>query len=228
MSAELISPTRPSSDQPARRNPEASRQRILAAATETFAALGLDGARVDDIAERAGINKRMLYHYFGNKDDLFGAVLDALYEQICRESSALDLETGSPPEALDRLVAFVIGFYLENPQAITLLNAENLHQGRHLKNSELIRTLHLPFEHMLDALLARGAKTGDFRKGVSGARLYISIVALIYYYLSNNHSLSVFFDRDLLANQELDGWKAHIHEMVTRFVTAQPQGGKDK
>ena len=224
MPAELLTP--PTTARPSRRNPEASRRRILAAATETFAALGLDGARVDDIAERAGINKRMLYHYFGNKDDLFGAVLDALYEQICRESSALDLETGSPRQAVDRLVEFVIDFYLGNPKAITLLNAENLHLGRHLKKSELIRSIHLPFEEMLDALLARGVKTGDFRKGISGARLYISIVGLIYYYLSNSHSLSVFFDRDLLAPKELEDWKAHIHEMVTRFVAADPQGGK--
>lgn len=205
---------------PVRRDPDASQRRILAAATEVFADQGLDGARVDEIAKRAGINKRMLYHYFGNKDDLFGAVLDELYETICRDSAALDLNAGPPPDGLARLVDFVVDFYLDNPQAITLLNAENLHKARHLKNSERIRAIHLPFEDMLENLLARGVEAGDFRTGVSGARLYISIVGLTYYYLSNGHSLSVFFDRNLYDREELKAWRYHIHEMAQRFVAA--------
>ena len=206
--------------QPVRRNPDASRERILSAATEAFAAQGLDGARVDEIAVRAGINKRMLYHYFGNKDDLFAAVLDQLYETICAESAALDITTGSARAGLAKLVDFVVDFYLENPHAITLLNAENLHKARHLKTSERIRSIQVPFEEMLETLLARGVAEGTFRKGVNGARLYISIVGLIYYYLSNGHSLSVFFDRDLYDRQEIDLWREHIHEVVEHFVCA--------
>ena len=205
---------------PVRRNPDASRERILRAATDIFAAQGLDGARVDEIATRAGINKRMLYHYFGNKDDLFAAVLDELYETICTESAALDFVSGSPQSSLKKLVDFVVNFYLENPHAITLLNAENLHRARHLKISERIRAIQLPFETMLNELLMRGVSEGKFRDGVNGARLYISIVGLIYYYLSNGHSLSVFFDRDLFDRTEIAAWRTHIHEMVDRFVAA--------
>ena len=180
----------------------------------------MDGARVDEIATRAGINKRMLYHYFGNKDDLFAAVLDELYETICTESAALDFVSGSPQSSLKKLVDFVVNFYLENPHAITLLNAENLHRARHLKISERIRAIQLPFETMLNELLMRGVSEGKFRDGVNGARLYISIVGLIYYYLSNGHSLSVFFDRDLFDRTEIAAWRTHIHEMVDRFVAA--------
>lgn len=59
----------------ASRNPERTRERILASALREFAAKGFAGARVDVIARRAAINKRMLYHYFGNKEKLFRAVL---------------------------------------------------------------------------------------------------------------------------------------------------------
>jgi len=208
------------SRRPVRRDPDASQRRILAAATEVFAAQGLDGARVDEIADRAGINKRMLYHYFGNKDALFASVLDELYETICRNSAALDLNNGSAPEGLARLVDFVVAYYLDNPHAITLLNAENLHKARHLKNSEHIGAIRLPFEEMLEDLIARGVASGDFRPGISGARLYISIVGLTYYYLSNGHSLSVFFDRNLYDRKELKAWRQHIHEMAQRFVAA--------
>jgi AcrR family transcriptional regulator len=57
------------------RNPERTRERILRAALKEFAAKGFAGARVEAIARRAGVNKRMLYHYFGNKQALFGEVL---------------------------------------------------------------------------------------------------------------------------------------------------------
>src|SRR2546422_8310482 len=62
-------------NQPATRDPERSQERILAAAFREFAAQGFAGARVDRIADRAGINKRMLYHYFGDKEGLFREVL---------------------------------------------------------------------------------------------------------------------------------------------------------
>src|SRR5476651_1891765 len=57
------------------RNPGRTRERILSAALREFAAKGFAGARVDVIARRARINKRMLYHYFGNKEKLFRAIL---------------------------------------------------------------------------------------------------------------------------------------------------------
>ena len=63
------------SESATRRNPERTRERILAAALHEFATNGFAGARVDVIARRAAINKRMLYHYFGHKEKLFRAVL---------------------------------------------------------------------------------------------------------------------------------------------------------
>lgn len=66
----------------ATRDPEQTRQRILVAAQAEFARVGLGGARVDRIALEAGANKRMLYYYFGNKEELFLAVLEYTYEHI--------------------------------------------------------------------------------------------------------------------------------------------------
>jgi len=90
----------------AARDPEQTRARILAAAKTEFARVGLGGARVDRIAVLAGANKRMLYYYFGNKDALFQAVLEATYEHIRESEKALHLDEVDPPEAIRRLVAF--------------------------------------------------------------------------------------------------------------------------
>ena len=64
------------------RNSAKTKASILAAARVEFADRGFEGARVDAIAERAGANKRLLYHYFGNKEDLYRAVLLDAYQEI--------------------------------------------------------------------------------------------------------------------------------------------------
>src|SRR5512142_2209355 len=99
---------RPASTRVARnattRDPEANRARILAAATAEFAAHGLGGARVDRIAAEAGANKRMLYYYFGNKEALFCAVLEAAYADIRAAELKLSLLDAPPEESVRRLV----------------------------------------------------------------------------------------------------------------------------
>src|SRR4030088_1076597 len=104
------------------RDPERTRRRILDAATEEFARFGLGGARVDRIAVRAGANKRMLYYYFGDKDALFRAVLEAAYAEIRQAERALRLLDAPPAEAIAALVRFTFRYYIEHPEFITLLN----------------------------------------------------------------------------------------------------------
>jgi AcrR family transcriptional regulator len=91
----MARPVKPNSGV-AERNPERTRERILSAALEEFAAKGFAGARVDAIARRA-INKRMLYHYFGNKEHLFREVLRRKITE--RQASAEGL-SGDPAESL--------------------------------------------------------------------------------------------------------------------------------
>lgn len=82
---------------PAPRNPNRSRERILSAALKEFAAKGFAGARVDVIARRANINKRMLYHYFGDKEELFKAVLR---RKIGERQAWAESLSGDPEETL--------------------------------------------------------------------------------------------------------------------------------
>ena len=203
-----------------RRDPDASRKRILAAATEEFASKGFGEARVDEIAQRAGINKRMLYHYFGNKDELFTAVLEEIYETICSAGQSLELAGVDPKKGLARLVDFVWDYYVANPHSITLLNTENLHNARHLRFSERTRAVHPPFEKMISELLDRGVTAKQFRADVNAVDLYITIVGLVYYYLSNGPTLSVFFGRDLRAPKALKLWHRHVHDTIERLVLA--------
>jgi AcrR family transcriptional regulator len=203
---------------PLRRDPPGNRARILSAALEEFARYGLGGARVDRIAARAGANKRMLYYYFGNKEDLFLVVLESRYAHIRRAELGLHLGALDPAEGIRRLIEFTWDYYLKHPEFLVLLNSENLHRGRHLRESRQIAAMHSPLVATLRDLLARGVRAGQFRRGVDPVQLYISIAGLGYFYLSNRHTLSTIFERDLLAARNKAERLKHMTALVLGYL----------
>jgi AcrR family transcriptional regulator len=202
------------------RNAGRTRARILESALHEFARHGLNGARVDRIALRAGANKRMLYYYFGDKEGLFLAALEDRYAHIRNAERTLQLEHLAPREALKRLVHFTWKYFLEHPEFLTLLNSENLHKGRHLKNSRRVREMHSTLVETLRTVLRKGEAQGLFRKGVDPVQLYISIAGEGYFYLSNRYTLSRIFARDLMAPRALAGRARHVTEMILNAVSA--------
>lgn len=196
------------------RDPEGMRKRILAAARAEFARFGIDGARVDRIAAAAGANKRMLYYHIGKKDDLYLAVLEAEYVRIRAGERELNLEALAPADAIAALVAFTWQHYLDNPEFIALLNNENLHRARHLKQSGKVKQMHSPFVALVADILRRGVASGDFRPGIDPVQLYISIASLSYFYQSNNATLSTIFGRDLLTEDAKAARLAHMTDLV--------------
>ena len=196
------------------RDPGRTRGRILGAALEEFARYGLGGARVDRIAERAGANKRMLYYYFGDKDGLFLAALEDRYAHIRSAERSLELEHLDPREALKRLVEFTWKYFLKHPEFMTLLNSENLHKGRHVKNSKRVRDMHSTLVETLRTVLRKGEAQGLFRKGVDPVQLYISIAGEGYFYLSNRYTLSQIFGRDLMGARALASRARHNADMI--------------
>ena len=185
------------------RNPDETKRRILAAAKVEFARKGLGGARVDDIATRAKANKRMMYHYFGNKDDLFRQVVEDAYGEFREREAALELDSLEPVAAVKTLIAFIWKYFLDNPEFITLVNSENLHKARHIRKSERMREMSRSFVGRMQHLLERGVKVKVFRKSLDPVQVNISIAAVGYYYLTNHHTGSIVFERDLMSHGAL-------------------------
>lgn len=204
-----------------RRKPEETKRLILAAATAEFARHGLGGARVDAIAERAGANKRMLYHYFGSKDELYLAVLENAYGEIRLHESELDLQNLSPSDAARELVSYTFRYFIDHPEFISLLNDENLYGAEHIKRSKKVKDMHSPLVDRLRELLARGQQSGEFRDDVDPIQLYVTIASLGYFYLSNVATLSTIFDRDLTTGAALDERLNHAVEVVLGYLKVQ-------
>lgn len=200
------------------RDADRSQSTILAAARDEFAEFGLGGARMDRIAERAGLNKRLIYYYFQDKETLFQAVLEQSYRDIREAERQLNLLELRPSEALRRLVEFTWTYYLDHPEFLTLLNSANLHKGRHLQQSHRARELNSPLIEMLAQILERGRQDGSFRGGVDPLQLYISIAGMAYFYLSNNHTLSAIFGRDLLTAKARQERLTHMCDVILGYV----------
>ena len=111
------------------RNPEASRARILDAARNEFVSNGLSGARVDRIASQSGVNKNLIYHYFGSKDALYLAVLEDIYAGLRERQRDEDLRELPPVEGIKRLVESTFDHFVATPELIRLMSVENIHFG---------------------------------------------------------------------------------------------------
>jgi AcrR family transcriptional regulator len=211
-------PRRPAPRSGPTRDPQRTSAAILAAAVKEFMEKGFGGARVNTIATRANINKRMLYHYFGDKEALYFAVLEGVYVGIRTAETKLHLLDRDPIEGMRELITFTWRYFLDHPEFLSLLATENLHRAKYLKRSTRIFDLHSPLISGMADLLRRGAANGQFRQDTDPVKIYISIAALGFFYLSNRWTLSTIFRRELATESELASWGAHIVEVVLSYL----------
>lgn len=198
-----------------------SRETLLQAAKEAFAARGLEGARVDDIARRARINKQLVYHYFGSKDGLYTAVLEQIYREIREREQELHLASFPAEEAMRRLIEFSFDYLKQNPEFVALIADENAHDGRHLQVSARVEEVNRPIIELLRETLERGMRDGIFRKGLEPLHIYLSIAGMAFFYFSNVHTLSRIFNRSLDAETAVAERRAHIVDFVLNAIRAR-------
>ena len=195
-----------------------TRDAILKAATKIFAKHGFSGGRIDEISKAAKSYDRMIYYYFGSKEDLFIAVLEEMYKRFNEAEMALELSSDQPVESLTAVISFMWSFYQRNPEFITLLNDENLHRGKHISKSLRAREYSSPAIQIIEQLLESGVRKKVFRAGLSARDVYLMIAAMNYFYLSNRHTLSAFLGEKLESPEAQSHWQAFVVEAVMRTV----------
>jgi TetR/AcrR family transcriptional regulator len=210
--------TRSTSAEPRRRDPVATRRKLLVAARREFARSGLAGARVDEIAARAGVNKQLVYHYFGDKDALYLAVLEWVYEEIRAQERALNLEGLAPERAIKKLIESSFDHLAAHPDFILLLNDENRRGARHVRGSKKIEAMHSPLVSLVSKILAQGVRSGVFRKGINPVHLYISIAGLSYFFFSNTPTLSAIFGKDFSSATAKRARRSHVVDLVMQAL----------
>ncbi|HEY8507365.1 MAG TPA: TetR/AcrR family transcriptional regulator [Steroidobacteraceae bacterium] len=204
--------------EPRIRDAALTRMRILKAAISEFAEHGLSGARMDAIARRAGANMRMLYHYYGSKEDLYLTVLEHVYEDIRTREQQLNLEHLDPQEAMLALFEFTFSHFAQNPEIVSLWSGENMQRARFLSRSRRATEISSPLLTAIESTLRRGQKAGIFRPKISALQLYVSMVALSYFHISNAYTLSTIFRTDLHSKKWQDERRAHAREMIMAYL----------
>ena len=201
-----------------RRDPAATQRKLLVAARREFAAQGLAGARVDEIADRAGVNKQLVYHYFGDKDALYLAVLEWVYEEIREQERKLNLAGLPPQQAIRKLIESSFDHLAAHSDFILLLNDENRAGARHVRSSRRLEAMHSPLVSLVSKILREGVKAGTFRRGISPVHLYISIAGLSYFYFSNTPTLSAIFGTDFSSRAAKLARRRHVVDLVMQSL----------
>lgn len=205
---------------PRRRNAERTRATLLEIATEEFANKGYAGARVDEIVQRCGVTKNVLYHYFESKEQLFVEVMELAYERMRKRQNEWSFAELEPEEAIAKLTIYTFEHFRDEPQIIRLLNSENLYKAKHIKMSRKIPDLYNPLISAISDVLAKGRAAGRFRDDVDLADLYITISGLSYFYLSNQYTLGHVLRQDLMDEKRLKQREKHIVDVVLGYLRA--------
>jgi AcrR family transcriptional regulator len=199
-------------------DPEGVRRNILRVAREEFVAHGLSGARVDAIAARTSTSKRMIYYYFGGKEELYRAVIEEAYAEIRKREQAIDLKSVPPIEAIRALAALTFDHHAENPGFVRLVMIENIHHARHLQVSKRIAGLNLSAVDTVREIYQKGLSTGDFRDGLDPLDIHLTISALAFYNVSNRATILEVFGHDMGQDKARAARRQSVMDNVERFV----------
>jgi TetR/AcrR family transcriptional regulator, upper aerobic nicotinate degradation pathway regulator len=197
---------------------EETKARILKAAITVFTRDGYSGGRIEKISAEAESNDRMIYYYFGSKEKLFVKVLEHTYERFNLAEGQLQLDPATPVETLQQLVAFVWDYYVAHPEFVAILSIENLHKGKHAKQSSELRRLSGEAVGVLKPIIEAGQQQGLFRLDVDLKHVYLMIASLCYFYNSNLHTLTSFLGQDMGGQGQRQDWLAFIQDLVVRGV----------
>ncbi|GIF63044.1 TetR family transcriptional regulator [Asanoa ishikariensis] len=206
---------------PAGRDADRTRGEILDVATHEFADKGYAGARVDEIAAKTRTTKRMIYYYFGGKEQLYVAVLERAYTVIRSLEQGLDVAHLSPTEAIRQLAELTFDHHEAHPDFIRLVSIENIHRAEHLVRSTTLVGLANPAVDVLRQILERGAAAGEFRDGVDPIDVHMLISAFCVFRTANRYTFNAIFNRDMLDPTRRAHYRTMLGDVVIEYLTAR-------
>jgi len=204
---------------------QATRDKILRAATKVFARYGYEGGSVEKISSLAKSYDRMIYYYYGSKEGLFIAVLEGIYRRMDEAEAKVVPDPSDPVEALKTVIRFKMDYYRRNPDFVNLLNTENLHKGRHVSKSDRRGEYSSHAMQIIEQILASGVAQGLFRPDLKARDVFLLIASPAYFYTSNRYTLTVFLGDELDTPEAVSHWEAFVMDSVLRAVRADKLSG---
>lgn len=183
---------------PGSENPEHNegslKENIFQSAIALFAEYGLNGARMEQIAEKAGTTKRMVVYHFKNKENLYLLALEYVYTQIRASEKRLSLAGMPPVEALVHLVEATFDYHADHPDYILIICMENMQRGRFMQQSSYLRQVNRSALELLEAILQRGKEKQLFNQTVDARDLHRLISSFSFHYVANSYTFTLLFE----------------------------------
>ena len=178
------------------RDPIRTKQSLLTAGIHLFSSLGYHGVAVDEIVAAAGCNKRMLYHYFGDKEGFYAAVLQSVYARLEKVELQPMAEDAATADVIREIMARYFDFLSHNAEFVNLLLWENLNEGRILAHHPHLLTKATAIAKLREVLEAAKPR-GQIGEVVDVRHLLILMIGMCLIYFSNRHTLRQAIGLDL-------------------------------
>src|ERR1700716_211968 len=186
-------------------------RRIVATAEDIFAEQGLAGARMDEIARAAKVNKALLYYYFRSKEELYRFVLETLLSQLREQVAEAGVERPSPSKRLSAIVDRFFDFVLAHPNYPRLIQREIMSRGPNMK--WIVAEYYRPLHGRLVRLIEDGVSAGDFRT-VDAGNAAVTVISMMVHYFAAAPVLRSVLGHDPLRPREV----AKRREAVQDFL----------
>lgn len=198
------------------------RQALLDAGKTEFANYGYDGARLERIAAKVGCAKRMLYYYFGNKKDVYLAVIEQSYSDIRASEEQLNLDALEPLQALHTLARKSFDYHEHNQQFTRLVLQENFQGGEMLGQISTIDTLRKAAFEPLGRILQRGVAQGLFKEGITAVDVHYLISALSSFRVDHSATWRSLLQVDLMGAAMRECHQQMLQDQLTALVCKAP------
>jgi len=195
-------------------------RRIVVAARKVFALRGLAGARMDEIARVAGVNKALPYYYFRDKEELHRFVLETMIAQIAAQMDSPTVLAMEPPDRVRALVNTTFDFVMRNPTYPRLIQREMMAERRPLH--WMVVAYHRPLHRRAVKTIREGIASGQFR-AVDPDQMVFTIFGMIMYYFATGALASQIWNRDIWNPRNVAERRRAVLDFLEHGLFAHPQ-----
>jgi len=194
------------------------KDKIFLSALSLFAEYGLNGARMEQIAEKAGTTKRMVVYHFKTKEKLYLLVLEYVYTQIRGSEKELNLSEMPPVEAMVHLVESTFDYHAGHPDFIRIICMENMQRGRFMQQSDYLREINRSALVLLEDILQRGQQKQLFSKNVNARDVHRLMSSFSFHFVANSYTFTLLFEEGADSAAQQAHYRAMAVQVVLRYI----------